>query len=103
MQSAWKREPTIPIFTFGTMSSPVRRRPTSSPRRLSRCERDASDPFAGNHDVAERLRQPDLGGEEGLKREFTDESEIMLSLIHISEPTRLGMISYAVFCLKKKK
>ena len=28
---------------------------------------------------------------------------IMLSLIHISEPTRLGMISYAVFCLKKKK
>src|SRR5450756_2500452 len=29
--------------------------------------------------------------------------EIELSLIHISEPTRLGMISYAVFCLKKKK
>src|SRR5450756_2701061 len=26
---------------------------------------------------------------------------IGLSLIHISEPTRLGMISYAVFCLKK--
>ena len=29
--------------------------------------------------------------------------EQSLSLIHISEPTRLGMISYAVFCLKKKK
>src|SRR5450756_2617279 len=29
--------------------------------------------------------------------------EYVLSLIHISEPTRLGMISYAVFCLKKKK
>ena len=28
---------------------------------------------------------------------------LCLSLIHISEPTRLGMISYAVFCLKKKK
>src|SRR5450756_599629 len=28
---------------------------------------------------------------------------VNLSLIHISEPTRLGMISYAVFCLKKKK
>ena len=26
---------------------------------------------------------------------------LCLSLIHISEPTRLGMISYAVFCLKK--
>src|SRR5450756_2606362 len=29
--------------------------------------------------------------------------EELLSLIHISEPTRLGMISYAVFCLKKKQ
>ena len=28
---------------------------------------------------------------------------ICLSLIHISEPTRLRRISYAVFCLKKKK
>src|SRR5450756_1895563 len=30
-------------------------------------------------------------------------TKVGLSLIHISEPTRLGMISYAVFCLKKKK
>eukprot|EP00831_Metopus_contortus_P017825 TRINITY_DN17541_c0_g1_i1.p2 TRINITY_DN17541_c0_g1~~TRINITY_DN17541_c0_g1_i1.p2 ORF type:complete len:114 (-),score=34.12 TRINITY_DN17541_c0_g1_i1:72-413(-) len=29
--------------------------------------------------------------------------EIWLSLIHISEPTRPLYISYAVFCLKKKK
>src|SRR5450759_4193357 len=29
------------------------------------------------------------------------EDLLRLSLIHISEPTRLGMISYAVFCLKK--
>ena len=28
---------------------------------------------------------------------------VSLSLIHISEPTRLLSISYAVFCLKKKK
>ena len=28
---------------------------------------------------------------------------LILSLIHISEPTRLRRISYAVFCLKKKK
>ena len=27
----------------------------------------------------------------------------VLSLIHISEPTRRTPISYAVFCLKKKK
>src|SRR5450759_1091002 len=32
-----------------------------------------------------------------------DGSASYLSLIHISEPTKLGMISYAVFCLKKKK
>src|SRR5665648_1130030 len=32
-----------------------------------------------------------------------DFTGVPLSLIHISEPTRLGMISYAVFCLKKKK
>ena len=30
-------------------------------------------------------------------------SPLALSLIHISEPTRLLSISYAVFCLKKKK
>src|SRR5660398_296213 len=29
--------------------------------------------------------------------------DLYLSLIHISEPTRLRRISYAVFCLKKKK
>src|SRR5450759_5873144 len=28
-----------------------------------------------------------------------DHARYDLSLIHISEPTRLGMISYAVFCL----
>ena len=31
------------------------------------------------------------------------EAVFVLSLIHISEPTRLLSISYAVFCLKKKK
>src|SRR5678815_1171801 len=30
------------------------------------------------------------------------QTELGLSLIHISEPTRLLSISYAVFCLKKK-
>src|SRR5665648_1232564 len=34
---------------------------------------------------------------------YTNVMARYLSLIHISEPTRLGMISYAVFCLKKKK
>src|SRR5450756_629845 len=30
---------------------------------------------------------------------FANHTGWVLSLIHISEPTRLGMISYAVFCL----
>ena len=30
-------------------------------------------------------------------------NDYILSLIHISEPTRQAEISYAVFCLKKKK
>src|SRR5678815_4102660 len=34
---------------------------------------------------------------------FIQEKILYLSLIHISEPTRLLSISYAVFCLKKKK
>src|SRR5660398_305136 len=40
-----------------------------------------------------------------LKRgNYIDLADLMdLSLIHISEPTRLRRISYAVFCLKKKK
>ena len=39
-------------------------------------------------------------GYEYLKKFFKRE---VLSLIHISEPTRRRGISYAVFCLKKKK
>src|SRR5665648_1205250 len=44
---------------------------------------------------------------EYLEKDFSDNvvissgNQIYLSLIHISEPTRLGMNSYAVFCLKK--
>ena len=40
---------------------------------------------------------------EANEEEFRKNALLELSLIHISEPTRLGMISYAVFCLKKKK
>src|SRR5450756_2774078 len=44
----------------------------------------------------QRARRDAAAGEERRPGQY-------LSLIHISEPTRLGMISYAVFCLKKKK
>ena len=47
------------------------------------------------HNSIMQFIKPGVGGAYGAKKP--------LSLIHISEPTRLGMISYAVFCLKKKK
>ena len=74
-------------------------------------------------DLRERIGAPlvirgiavrDLGRDRGVARELlTDDPAslirrddvdivIELSLIHISEPTRLLSISYAVFCLKKK-
>src|SRR5678815_944615 len=47
----------------------------------------------GDHDVRlEHERRPNV------ERRLV----MQLSLIHISEPTRLLSISYAVFCLKKK-
>src|SRR5450756_2851713 len=53
----------------------------------------SADPVLHGHRHAEGLL---VGGRADRLRQD-------LSLIHISEPTRLGMISYAVFCLKKKK
>src|SRR5450756_3216060 len=40
-------------------------------------------------------------GEPPIKQKIFRWAVGVLSLIHISEPTRLGMRSYAVFCLKK--
>src|SRR5428012_21395 len=67
----------------------IRRPPRStqsSRRQRQMCIRDRARPGA-----AGRADRKAGAGAEG-----------WLSLIHISEPTRLGMISYAVFCLKKK-
>src|SRR5678816_1137113 len=56
--------------------------------------------FADN-DVGRLLEDFILQG--GVDMEFVKWIPYDLSLIHISEPTRLLSISYAVFCLKKKK
>ena len=53
------------------------------------------------HGYPEKM-QMEFAYEDGVVKE-SEETVVELSLIHISEPTRLGMISYAVFCLKKKK
>eukprot|EP00658_Telonema_sp_P-2_P064562 TRINITY_DN53628_c0_g1_i1.p1 TRINITY_DN53628_c0_g1~~TRINITY_DN53628_c0_g1_i1.p1 ORF type:complete len:170 (-),score=32.72 TRINITY_DN53628_c0_g1_i1:11-520(-) len=51
----------------------------------------------------ERLQKDFGGSEEELEASMRRCANYDLSLIHISEPTRLLSISYAVFCLKKKK
>src|SRR5450756_1440130 len=43
--------------------------------------------------------QQQCGKDVECPRTHAERDHIDLSLIHISEPTRLGMISYAVFCL----
>ena len=61
-------------------------------------EKSAAHPgfrFFGNVEYGTHIHMTDL------KAHY--HQVMFLSLIHISEPTRLGMISYAVFCLKKKK
>ena len=52
------------------------------------------------HDFQQHISMLAFMNSQGEKEKLT---AYLLSLIHISEPTRLGMISYAVFCLKKKK
>ena len=69
-------------------------------------DKQAADPSILRR-MAERIayRGPDEEGElvEGpLGLAHKRLAVIDLSLIHISEPTRLLSISYAVFCLKKK-
>jgi len=50
----------------------------------------------------DRVKRPEFEViDGGPDLDITDHVE-ELSLIHISEPTRLRRISYAVFCLKKK-
>ena len=44
-----------------------------------------------------------LGLQEKYGKDSVDYTKVFACLLHISEPTRLRRISYAVFCLKKKK
>src|SRR5450756_2070204 len=66
--------------------------------------------FAGVDSAADDSAEESLPASDHLVRvelrevgelvQLSEDEAVNLSLIHISEPTRLGMISYAVFCLK---
>src|SRR5450756_2540643 len=59
-------------------------------------------PAGSASDIVARIVAQKLGAQLGQQFVIDNRSGASgLSLIHISEPTRLGMISYAVFCLKK--
>mgnify|MGYP002684345294 CR=1 FL=1 len=55
------------------------------------------EPDSKNHVLAHRREGGGLTG-----TALVAVARLGLSLIHISEPTRLLSVSYAVFCLKKK-
>ena len=57
----------------------------------------------GNDDIMRLIMPEEVIREKGTAALGDEKEAIYLSLIHISEPTRLRRISYAVFCLKKKK
>ena len=64
------------------------------------CIRDSSTPYKGEGIHPQVLYAMKVAGADVI---MTLGGVQALSLIHISEPTRLLSISYAVFCLKKKK
>src|SRR5450759_5083401 len=79
------------LFRFGRIQSPIIWDVLGVSTYLTGCILYFYIPM--NPDLAFLAEQPRLAS--WRRRLYS------LSLIHISEPTRLGMISYAVFCLKK--
>src|SRR5674536_364629 len=79
--------------------------------RVVLAERDGHGPGQLPQPTRQERAEVRVGGQRGqFEGESVDRHEqtgllrerLPLSLIHISEPTRLLSISYAVFCLKKK-
>ena len=59
--------------------------------------------LGGVYVLISSFHDDDDGDDDGEKYIFNlEHTNLVLSLIHISEPTRQAEISYAVFCLKKK-
>src|SRR5450756_1140572 len=88
------------------LSEHVRAAPAPVEPRPSRDQAEAAVrtliAYAGDNPDREGLLETPkrvIGAYEELYQGYRECPVEVLSLIHISEPTRLGMISYAVFCL----
>src|SRR5450756_2132790 len=92
------RSGSIAIRRLCARSAPARRW-SRSPNSESRQSRRRLSGLVVGKQVDQRALDRGLPGRGvDLRAEQVGDVE-HLSLIHISEPTRLGMISYAVFCL----
>src|SRR5450759_3407997 len=111
--SHYRAKSTLRSYVAGFCAPYARRRRTSNPylcRRAGTTNRattrdwGATAPVPASSTLPHCRRGSRTAAEAKSAAVFSFFNQGMnLSLIHISEPTRLGMISYAVFCLKKKK
>src|SRR5450756_2952604 len=103
--------PLVVDYPAGEERAPAAHYAGEPPRRLEARERLGSDAAVDGHKV-HAVGRVALYRLEHIVGRHLDYAPVLrlrldgglvygLSLIHISEPTRLGMISYAVFCLKK--
>ena len=92
---ALRRENQTPAVIYGDKKDPVT---ISIPTKEANLEYNKAHMFTS-------ICEMDVDGSkmEVLARDVQLHPVSDLSLIHISEPTRPERISYAVFCLKKKK
>src|SRR5450756_2943283 len=103
-----RRMATNSLIDANSHRSAVTAAPKNQVRRGARQALQLRSPFdVGSAGFGLMCTSPDgpcddVGGPDAsLRKTNSDAPDFLnLSLIHISEPTRLGMISYAVFCLK---
>ncbi len=72
-------------------------------RNRAKTERNRAKQSTTEQNRAKQSKNRAKQSETEQKKAKQSETEHNLSLINISEPTRLRRTSYAVFCLKKKK
>src|SRR5450759_386015 len=97
---------TVPTLRVSAVASKLSMLPLmmlmiSSDRMAIRCSVRVRGSASSSDEAVAEARKPSshAGIDESVADADGQAPDQLLSLIHISEPTRLGMISYAVFCL----